>query len=425
MRLVHFADTHLGFRQFDRVDSRGINRRELDVERTFHTLVDKVVEIAPDLIIIGGDVFHIPRPSNHAIVNAIQEFQRLVRSLPSTRIVLVAGNHDSPRSTETGGILGSFAPLGIHIVDKQAARIEFDDLSVAVLAIPEAPGVVRPKLEPRAGFRYNVMVMHGEVEGMLPANAHGDRSHEVPVDEMNAPSWDYIGLGHWHVYREMAPNMFYSGSINYTSSNPWGEMVEEDARGLSGKGFVERDLTTGQQTFHALTTDRPYLELPTFSAQGMTSAEMDTAVRDAVDASPIPIDGKAVRIIITECDRAIAREMNQKWLKEYDRRALNFRLDLRRAEVTRVVVGGMMRQHVTLEERLRTYLNDRPAIPGVNHEEFVNGAIAYLLQSEDPYTTVAPVPEIFAGEDGLARMLEASVAATAPEPEPLLDLDAA
>ena len=38
---------------------------------------------------------------------------------------------------------------------------------------------------------------------------------------------DYVALGHYHVYREIAPNAFYSGSIEYTSPNVWGELVEE------------------------------------------------------------------------------------------------------------------------------------------------------------------------------------------------------
>ncbi|HXU02137.1 MAG TPA: metallophosphoesterase [Polyangia bacterium] len=402
MKLVHWADSHLGFRQFERTTAIGVNRREADVEDTFHRLIDQVIPIAPDIIIIGGDVFHSVRPTNHAIVNAIQEFQRLVRALPSTRIVLVAGNHDSPRSTETGGILGSFAPLGIHIVATNAARIEFDDISLSVLAIPEAPGVVRPKLEPQAGFKYNVMVMHGEVQGMP---GHHDRektySTEVPTDEMHVPEWNYIGLGHYHVYHDLAPNMFYSGSIDYTSSNPWGEMLDEDRRGLSGKGFVERDLDTGAQTFHPLTLVRPYLDLPTFSALDMTSAELDAAIRAAVDATHI--EGFAARLVVTEVTRDLARAIDQKAIKEYQRRALNFAFVPRRPEVTRVVVSGAMRQGLSVEDRVRRHFENFTVAKDIDKTALIDGALSYLSQTEDAYAVATP------DDHSLADLLSATL----------------
>ncbi len=409
MRLVHFADTHLGFRQFDRVNAIGVNRREADVEETFHRLIDKVVEIAPDVILIAGDNFHVPRPSNHAIVNAIQEYQRLVRSLPSTRIVLVAGNHDSPRSTDTGGILGSLAPLGIHIVDQIPERIDWPDWNMSVSAVPESPAAERAIAEARAAgvrlgdmgnakSKYNVMVMHGEVQGMPGKH---DRSHEVPTDELRTPEWNYIGLGHYHVHHNLAPNMAYSGSIDYTSTDPWGEMVDEDKRGLSGKGFVERDLDTGAQTFHPLTVSRTYLDLPTFDATDMTSDQVDAAIRAAVDASPI--DGKAVRLVVTGVARGLRRALDEKALKEFKHRALNFALDARTAESVRVVVGGGISREQTLDQRVRGALEKWPLPPDLDRGQFVALGMGYLSQATDPYAVAAP------DDHSLADALNASI----------------
>ncbi len=57
MRLVHLSDIHLGFRQYERQTPAGINQREADVATTLRTVVDKVIEIGPDLVLIAGDVF--------------------------------------------------------------------------------------------------------------------------------------------------------------------------------------------------------------------------------------------------------------------------------------------------------------------------------------------------------------------------------
>src|SRR6185369_9381962 len=112
MRLVHLADIHLGFRQYQRQTPAGINQREADVAAAMRRVIDKVIELKPDLVLIAGDVFHTVRPTNPAILHAFIQFSRLTSSLPGTRIVMVAGNHDTPRSAETGSILKLFSQLG-------------------------------------------------------------------------------------------------------------------------------------------------------------------------------------------------------------------------------------------------------------------------------------------------------------------------
>ena len=57
-----------------------------------------MIELAPELVLIAGDVFHQVRPTNTAILHAYLQFARLRNALPNTEIVMVAGNHDTPRS---------------------------------------------------------------------------------------------------------------------------------------------------------------------------------------------------------------------------------------------------------------------------------------------------------------------------------------
>ena len=60
---------------------------------------------------------------------------------------------------------------------------------------------------------------------------------EISRDELDASRWDYVALGHYHVYREIAPNAFYCGSIDYTSVNTWGELYEERDGRSDGQGI--------------------------------------------------------------------------------------------------------------------------------------------------------------------------------------------
>src|SRR5882757_4369042 len=98
MRIAHLADLHLGFRAYHRLGAGGINARERDVAQAFRNALDSIIASKPDLIVIAGDVFHSVRPSNSAIADAFRQFMRLRTALPHTPIVLIAGDHDSPRS---------------------------------------------------------------------------------------------------------------------------------------------------------------------------------------------------------------------------------------------------------------------------------------------------------------------------------------
>jgi exonuclease SbcD len=125
MRLVHLSDLHLGFRQYQRLTPSGVNQREADVARTFARVVEQVIALRPDLVLVAGDVFHAVRPSNPAILFAFKQFLRLRAALPDALVVMVAGNHDAPKTTETGCILRLFLECGVHVVDATADRLSF------------------------------------------------------------------------------------------------------------------------------------------------------------------------------------------------------------------------------------------------------------------------------------------------------------
>jgi DNA repair exonuclease SbcCD nuclease subunit len=380
MRLVHLSDLHLGYRQYQRLTPGGVNQREADVAATFRASIDRTIALAPELILIAGDVFHTVRPTNQALLHAFLQFTRLRQALPQSEIVLVAGNHDTPRSTETGGILQLFAQLGLHVADRDARRLSFPQLDLSVLAVPDVPGLNRPSLVPDAGARFNVMVIHGEVQGMLPAHlAATDRAAvEISHEELGAARWDYVALGHYHVYREVAPNAFYSGSIDYTSANTWGEIYEQQLAGVSGKGFVERDLATGAHTFHPLPVTRALVDLPPVSARGMTAAELDASIRAAVDSCAGGIDDKVVRLMVRDVSRHLPRELDHKAIREYKRRALNFQLDFRRPDALRLHATGAPGRRPTLNEMVREKLLARPLDADVDRAALVERALTYL-----------------------------------------------
>ncbi len=389
MRLVHLSDLHLGYRQYQRLTPGGVNQREADVAATFRAAIDRIIGLGPDVVVVAGDVFHSVRPTNQAILHAFIQFGRLAHALPDTIVVLVAGNHDTPRSAETGGILQLFAQLGLHVVDREARRLAFPERGLSILAVPDVPNMVRPSLTPDPDAPINVLVLHGEVQGMLPANVTAtDRaSVEISHEELGASRWDYVALGHYHVYREVAPNAYYSGSIDYTSANTWGELYEERIAGIGGKGFIECDLTTGEHRFHVLPPARPLVDLPPVGARGLSAADVDERIRSAVDACDGGIDEKIVRITVRDVPRHVSRELDHRAIREYKRRALNFQLDLRRPELLRLHGTGAPGRRPSLNEIVREKLLARTLDPDVDRAALVERALVYLDEAQ---STTAP-----------------------------------
>jgi hypothetical protein len=392
VRLVHLSDLHLGYRQYQRQTPAGINQREADVATAFTRAVDRTIALRPDLVVIGGDVFHTVRPTNPAILHAFLQFSRLTRELPDTPVVMVAGNHDTPRAVETGCILRLFRPLGVYVVDGEPQRLAFPERDLSVLAVPDVPGGPRVRLEPDGAARHNVLVLHGEVEGMLPAHAAADRAGlEISREELGLAGWSYVALGHYHVHREIAPNAYYAGSLDYTSANAWGELVEERDAGVPGKGFVERDLASGRHTFHPLPPSRPLLDLPRIDAKGMTAAELDAAIRATVDAAPGGIDDKIARLVVKDVPRHVVRELDHKSLREFKRRALHFHLDTRRPEILRTSVGGAPGRRPSLADTVRDKLRTRLLPSDVDREQLVALGLKYLAEA-DALAAAAPSP---------------------------------
>jgi DNA repair exonuclease SbcCD nuclease subunit len=398
LRLVHFADLHLGYRQYQRLTPRGINQREADVAQSFTRAVDKIIELAPELVLIAGDVFHQVRPTNTAILHAYIQFARLRAALPRTEVVMVAGNHDTPRAAETGCILRLFTPIGIHVVEAEPRALEFPDLDVSLLAVADNQHQ-RPKLVPTGSRRWNVLMLHGEVEGMLGpfAATHEMATQEIPQDELNVPRWDYIALGHYHVYRRLAPNQFYSGSLDYTSTNTWGERIEEEMAGVPGKGIIEHDLATGQHTFHRLQPSREFVDLPMVSARGLTTEEVNARIAAAIDSCPGGIDDKVVRLVIRDLPRHITRQLDHKQLREFRRRALHFHLDTRRPEIIRSVGHGAPGRRPSLADFVRDKLRDRMVPPDIDRDALVQLGLRYLKDAEERDSPLASAPPATGG----------------------------
>jgi hypothetical protein len=375
VKLAHIADPHLGIRQYHRQTSGGINQREADVARAFRAAIDGVIAAQPDAVVFAGDLFHSVRPTNAAIVFAFRQLQRLREALPGAPIVLIAGNHDTPRSVETGSILRLFEELGVDVAADTARRLVYQSLDLSITAVPHQALVTpdRTSLRPEGSERYQVLVLHGEIEGMFPAerSAADYGGALISLNEFGPDDWTYVALGHYHVQHRVAGHAWYAGALEYVSPNLWGELIEEEQHGPPGKGWLLADLDTGRVERKGVPRSRDILDLEPIRGEGKSAASLDTMIAQCLEAVSGGIAEKIIRLRVYDVPRHVARELNHAALRAYKSEALHFHLDLRRLELHRTVgVGSPMRRQ-TLPELVSSFLAARPLPAELDRDAFV------------------------------------------------------
>ena len=375
MKIAHIADPHLGIRQFHRQTPGGINQREADVAASFKAAIDGVIAARPDAVVVAGDLFHSVRPTNAAIVFAFRQFQRLRDALPDAPVILIAGNHDTPRSAETGSILGLFSELGVDVAATESRRLSYPALGLSVLAVPHAALTAgeRPSLRPEGPERHQVLVIHGEVEGVLP----GERAALeyggalITPGELDAASWSYVAFGHYHVRHELAPRAWYAGALDYVSPNLWGELHDEASRQITGKSWLLADLETGRVVAQPVAPVRRVLDLTPIRGEGLGASELDALIAARVAAVEGGIADHVIRLVVHDVPRHVMRELDHTAIRALKAEALHFHLDVRRPEIHRETGVGAPGQRQTLPEMVRAYLSHRALPAIVDRERFV------------------------------------------------------
>jgi len=209
---VHAADLHLGYSQY------GLEARRQDFDDAFRELVEKTIELKPDFMILAGDLFHQPRPSNHTLENTIRSFKRLKDA--GIPVLTVDGSHDSAPNTITSTILYPLDSAGLitHLPRHQGACWTKQDCCYVYgiptyhnrhktqEALPKFMAENQPT--PKAGVA-NIFVFHGAVD--LPS-VKGPFEAEILPEEL-PNGFCYYAAGHVH---ERFVGKFKDGILVYS-----------------------------------------------------------------------------------------------------------------------------------------------------------------------------------------------------------------
>ncbi|EKE03936.1 MAG: exonuclease [uncultured bacterium] len=354
MRIVHIADLHLGYRAYNKLDQNGINVREKDVMKAFQETLEKTAEIKPDLIVMAGDIFHRPRPSNFTIFVTIKLLQKF-RQICDAPIIMIAGNHEAVKSTESGSILNIFETVisKVKVVNDIIQEIPVDNLNTSVLCVPHGglANLEETDLRPNKDYKYNIMVIHGTYENCPELVGYGNGAI-IKKDNIIQPEWGYIAFGHYHGFTELAPNTYYAGSIERTTTNIWQEAKDK-------KGFIEFDLDKKECKFHALKSPRQVIDVKRINALDLSAEEINQKILDEV-AKIKDLDNSIIRITVENVDHIAIRNLDYKKIREFKKIAVHFRLNLiRKDSVIKTVDAGTVEKrkgiYDYLEEELEQY----------------------------------------------------------------------
>ncbi len=281
MLLVHFSDLHLGHRAYERAE-RGKNVRERDVSEAFQRAVHEVVQLRPDLVLLVGDIFDRPDPSPGALVALAQGLETLRSAIPSTQIFMVAGARDTPRPMTDPGALAALDPFpNVEAVTGRARSVFLRDLQTHLFLVPHSAVVRRPYPELRT---------HPEAKWNLLLAYAGVATGAGPGLSLDPQPWDYVALGYLHQHQQVAPRVFYPGSLERVGPEPWREAAQE-------KGFLSFDLESGTSRFHPIPGRAVVALAPIRVPQG-ESEKLPGKVREVLGEVPGGIDGKIVRLRI-------------------------------------------------------------------------------------------------------------------------------
>ncbi len=250
MKIIHFADLHLGVEVYGKPDpATGLDTRLLDFLAAFDKLVDYAISEKVDLVLFCGDAFKSRDPSQ----TQQREFARRIRKLADAGIpvFLLIGNHDLPAASGRATSTEIYDTLRIPKVtvasQPKVYSIETASGPVQVAALPWprksniegkaqgegqslSPDEIKAKIE--AAMSAKIRQMAESIDPMVPSilAAHiwvdgaataSERKFilgaepTVMLSNIALPAFDYVALGHLHKRQELsaAPPVIYSGSL--------------------------------------------------------------------------------------------------------------------------------------------------------------------------------------------------------------------
>ncbi len=380
IRLLHFADIHVGMENYGHVDSAtGINSRVIDFLRRFDEVIDYGLSNDVDVVVFAGDAFKTRDPSP----TLQREFARRVKRIADAGVplLLLVGNHDLPAMEKKASSVDIYRTLAVpNVIVGWEEALHRVETKRGPLQIATAPYPMRQRLIARDEYRGqsveeldralqdivadNIRALTEQLDPALPAVLAGhftvsgatygsERSVMIGRDVavlksvLADPRWDYVALGHIHKHQNLqsksdTPAIVYSGSLERID---FGEERE-------AKGFCWVEVEKGATTWQFVEVKaRPFKTI----VADVREAD-DVTMAAQAEIAQHDVSGAIVRVIIrlrAEQEASLREREVRAVLKAADTVAA-IQKDVERVERARL--GGQSPEGMTPLELLERYL---------------------------------------------------------------------
>ena len=392
MKIIHFADLHLGVESYGRIDpATGLSSRFLEFLSALDQLIDFALKNKVDLVLFCGDAYKSRDPSQ----TQQREFARRISRLSSGGIptFLLIGNHDLHNAigrATTTEIFDTLAVKSVYVANRPYVyKIDTPSGIIQIISLPwlrrsallsredtknlgfdqinqkmqeVLTGIINTKAKELDPKLPSVLAAHVWVSGARVGSEKSltiSQEHVLMLSNIANLTFDYIALGHIHKHQVLSssPPVVYAGSLGRLDFSDEGD----------DKGFylveIESDAETGkrQTTFkfqpingRRLITINVGLELadtdPTATVL-KAIAEKEKGVSDAI-----------VRLLIS-----LPQELEGQFRDDGIRKALTLThhytiaKDVKRE--SRLRLGDLITEEITPAQSLKAYLKATKVSP--------------------------------------------------------------
>jgi len=395
LKILHFADLHLGVESYGRLDpATGISSRFLDFLSALDQVIDYALENRVDLVLFCGDAYKSREPSQ----TQQREFAKRINRLSTSGIpiFILIGNHDLPNAigkATTTEIFDTLAVQNVYVSNHpDIYRIQTNGGTIQIASLPwlrrsalfaqlskeETKNLdfeqINQKLQQ---ILINIIADYATrldptLPSILAAHVGVDsamvgserlmaigQEHFLLLGNVANPAFDYIALGHIHKHQVLSENppVVYAGSLERVD---FGEEADD-------KGFyvveIEPDQPAGKRRvsfeFHPV-TGRRFLTI-NVNVEAKDTDPPSTILK-AIAEQGEKISGAIVRLQINLLAET-SGQLRDNDIRDALKEAQYFTIakDIKREARSRL--GQFTVEEITPLEALKTYLEAKKTSP--------------------------------------------------------------
>jgi exonuclease SbcD len=387
VKIIHFADLHLGVENYGKIDpNTGLSSRLIDFLAAFDQLVDYALEKKADLVLFCGDAYKTREPSQTQQREFARRINRLARN--GIPVFLLTGNHDMPnamgRATATE-IFDTLAVKNVYVANRpdvrtivtasgpiqiaalpwlrRSALLNRDEIRNLTLAevtrkmqetLTNIIGSLVERLDPSmpAILAAHVWVTGSKVgsESLMSIG----QEHTLLLSNIALPAFDYVALGHIHKQQVLneSPPVIYSGSLERVD---FGEEGDE-------KGFYAVDINPGDGGARQLSYEFHPVNIREFLTVNVSLEADDinptATLLNTLAAQQDKIKGAIVRVTVTVPAQAES-QINGNEIREALEEASYFTVAQDVQRETRLRIGERTAEEIAPLEALKAYLDSK------------------------------------------------------------------